>query len=128
MDESGYVEVLQHLRATVRERRPDLDGLLLDTRVAGARGTPRRVLAYLEGLRDEMYSESEQAARRVLRGFRGFENDGGSPIDGVVIDVALEDVDVYGFESLELTGSPRRDQFIRDLDALIEDLRQDIDG
>jgi hypothetical protein len=126
MDEAEYGELFRHLRTAVRERRQDIDAALMDSsRIDGldARG---QVLAYLEGLRDQMYNESEQAARQVQQKFSQFESDDGRQVGGIEVEVSPNDREAYGIASFELTGTPGHDRFVGEIDELIAQISEDL--
>ncbi|WP_157210113.1 hypothetical protein [Nocardioides aequoreus] len=126
MNDQEYGELLQALRRrTLASGRSDLDGLLMNSRVADAEGTRAAVLGYLTGLRDEMSLGGESVVRESMRRLRRIPTEAGSPIEGIVVDINDEDRDAFGVDEVDLVGSPQLDQAVRQIDDLIRQLRED---
>ncbi|MFH7322261.1 hypothetical protein [Aeromicrobium sp. JJY06] len=126
MNEQDYGALLQALRRrTLASGRSDLDGLLMNSRVADAEGTQDAVLGYLRGLRDEMSLGGETVVRESMRRLRRIPTDSGSPIEGIVVDINDEDRDAFGVNEVDLVGSPQLDRAVREIDDLIRQLRED---
>lgn len=126
MNEDEYGALLQTLRRrTLASGRSDLDGLLMNSRVADAQGAGEAVIEYLTGLRDEMSLGGESVVRESMRRLRRIPTDSGIPIEGIVIDINDEDRAAYGSDEVDLVGSPQLDQAVREIDELIRQLRED---
>lgn len=125
MNEEEYGALLRTLRRRTRASgRSDLDGLLMDSRVAEARGTRAAVIAYLTGLRDEMSLGGESVIRESMRRLRRIPTESGAAIEGIVVDITEEDRAAFGVDEVDLVGSPQLDQAVREIDDLIRQLRE----
>lgn len=128
MNDDETSELLQYLRQAVRaESFGDLDQLLVSSRLSDVRRADRQLIAYLEGLRDEIALGSEDAMRQTMARLREIRTDDGRPIQGVVLDVVDEDVAIYGTRRIDLVGSPELDALVRQVDTLLAELRESID-
>ncbi|MGO4362275.1 hypothetical protein [Terrabacter sp. RAF57] len=126
MNDEEYETLLQTLRLRTRgSGRADLDGLLMDSRVAEARGPREAVIGYLTGLRDEMSLGGEEVIRESMRRLRGIPTESGLPIEGIVVDVTEQDRAAFGIDEIDLVGSPELDRAVREIDDLIRELRED---
>lgn len=125
MNEEEYGALLRTLRRRTRASgRSDLDGLLMDSRVAEARGTRAAVIAYLTGLRDEMSLGGESVIRESMRRLRRIPTESGAAIEGIVVDITEEDRAAFGVDEVDLVGSPQLDQAVREIDDVIRQLRE----
>lgn len=126
MNEDEYGTLLQTLRLRTRASgRTDLDGLLMDSRVAEAQGAQEAVIGYLTGLRDEMSLGGQAVIRESMRRLRRIPTESGSPIEGIVVDVTEQDRAAFGLDEVDLVGNPQLDQAVREIDDLIRELRED---
>ena len=67
MDAEEYGELLRHVRQAIRSQgRADLDELLVSSRLVDAPTPQRQLLAYLEGLLDEISPGTERATRQTM--------------------------------------------------------------
>ena len=128
MTPGEFSELLQYVREEVRRRGfGDLDQLLVRSRLADMEGAQRQLLAYLEGLRDEIALGSEDVMRQIMTRFREIRTADGRPVQGVVVAVEEADVPIYGTRRLDLAGSAELDDLVGQLDALMAELREDVD-
>lgn len=126
MNEDEYGTLLRTLRQrTHASGRADLDGLLMNSRVSDAEGAREAVIGYLLGVRDEMSLGGEAVIRESMRRLRRFPTESGSPIDGIVVDIDVEDRAAFGVVEVDLVGSTQLDAAVRQIDELITELQGD---
>jgi hypothetical protein len=97
----------------------------MNSRVIDAQDSQEAVIGYLFGLRDEMSLGGATVIRESMRRLRRIPTSSGEPIDGIVIDIEDEDRAAYGVDEVDLVGSPRLDEAVRQIDELIRQLRED---
>lgn len=120
VDENEYGVLLRHLRDQTRQRgRPDLDALLLASRLVDPPSSRFAVVEYLRGLRDDMALGSEAVPRDAMRRIRSATADAGSVVQGIVVDIREEDQATFGAAQVDLVGSPELDAAVEALDELI---------
>lgn len=125
MTEEEFGELLEFVRAAVRSQgRADLDELLVGSRRIDAVMPQGQLLAYLEGLRDEIALRADRTTRQMMLRLREIRTENDDPILGVTVDIMDEDVAVYGARSIDISGSPELDSVVSDLNELIAQLRE----
>jgi len=123
--EEEFGELLEFVRAAVRSQgRADLDELLVGSRRIDAVMPQGQLLAYLEGLRDEIALRADRTTRQMMLRLREIRTENDDPILGVTVDIMDEDVAVYGARSIDISGSPELDSVVSDLNELIAQLRE----
>lgn len=128
MDDEDAADLLQHIRATVRERGlADLDGLVLASDVLGDRDPVGRVTAYLRALRDQVRLGTEQSNRALISRFEGVRTQDGRPMSGIEVQLTGADAQIYGRERIDLVGSPELDEWLSSLEALVAELEESRD-
>lgn len=126
VNENDCGVLLRHLRERTRASgRPDLDALLLDSRVGDVPTSRLAVVEYLKGLRDDMALGSETVPRDAMRRFRSAMAEIGPVVQGIVVDVRDEDQAAYDVTQVDLVGSPELEGAVYLLDELIAALVAD---
>jgi hypothetical protein len=125
MDSEEFAALLQHVRRTVSSRGlGELDQLLVRSRLTDIPTSQGQLLAYLDGLRNEISLGTEQTMRQTMQRLRQIRTDDGRPVEGVTIDVTDDDFPAYGARTIDLVGSPGLDALLAELDELIARVRQ----
>ena len=126
MNEDEYATLLRAIRQRTRQSgRSDLDGLLLESRLLDVDSAKEAVIQYLYGLRDDMALGGETVTRESMRRLRRVQTESGGPVEGIVVAIEEQDRAAYGVDEVDLVGSPQLDQAVREIDALIEQLRDE---
>ena len=126
VNEDEYATLLRAIRQRTRQSgRSDLDGLLLESRLLDVDSAKEAVIQYLYGLRDDMALGGETVTRESMRRLRRVQTESGGPVEGIVVAIEEQDRAAYGVDEVDLVGSPQLDQAVREIDALIEQLRDE---
>lgn len=118
MNETDYGEILQHLRRRMRTAGfADLDARIVQD-VRRDPGAPReQLLRYLDLLELEARLGTDATARAVTERLnRIASTESGSPIEGLTVELSLEDQALFGTTDIDVGVAP-------DLARVIDELR-----
>ncbi|MCM4083898.1 hypothetical protein [Paractinoplanes hotanensis] len=132
MNREDYAELLRYTRQLLREEGgTDLDDALVEERPRNENGEVsfnplQQLLDYLEGLRNEVFWSSAQAARRTLDRLNQVGEHGDFRFTGIAVTLDEVDNATYGVPRLDLTGDGELDEIVSEIDELIALLREEM--
>lgn len=130
MNETEFAEVLRYAQQRMREL--GLAGLD-DRIVADLRALPGppsvQLDRYLGALETELRVRSEVTAARITRRLqRIVSTESGEPVNGIWVEFAPHDRELFGIDGIELAGDPDLDSLAFDIAALRAELSESRDS
>jgi hypothetical protein len=121
------VELIRTLQSLVRQYEPELLGYL-EEKARRDLPPPRYLLSYVDQLLLMTEEYSQTGGDHTLRQLNKFvKTEDGSPIERVFVVLSDTDREIYGTDSVDLSLLPDRQEFIRELRAIRNSIRKELD-